>query len=222
MDHWSAFILDMDGTLVDNMGFHAQAWCAFLADLGCHISPRDFLHRTGGMRNSQILRMMLGQELSEAEVAVHSARKESVYRDLYRPHLAPVPGALDFLEQARQRGVPLALATSADQPNVDFILGGLGIAIAFDAVVSAEVVEHGKPHPEMFLTAAGRLGVEPDSCLVFEDSRAGIEAARRAGMAAIALATTHREDELRELPGVVAVIESFAELDVDRLLGSTP
>lgn len=220
MDHWKAFILDMDGTLVDNMGFHLRAWTAFLADLGVEISPQAFLRRTGGMQNPQILRMMLGEDLSEAEIAAHAAQKEAVYRDLYRPHLEPVGGAIDFIEQARERGVPIALATSANQPNVDFVLGGLGIEDLFDAVVSAEDVERGKPHPEMFRTAAERLEVEPGRCLAFEDSAAGIEAAHRAGMAAIALATTHRENELRDLAGVVEVVEDFTLLDMDRLLRS--
>jgi beta-phosphoglucomutase len=170
------------------------------------------------MQNPQILRIMLGQDLSEAEIAAHAKRKEAVYRSLYAPHLKPVAGAIDFLAQARQHHVPIALATSADQPNIDFILDGLGIASAFDAVVGAEDVERGKPHPEMFLTAAAQLGVEPGGCLVFEDSRAGLEAARRAGMVTIALATTHSVDELRELPGVVSVVEGFTALDVEQLL----
>ena len=218
MDRWKAFILDMDGTLVDNMGFHLQAWRVFLADLGVEISPEDFLHRTGGMQNPQILRMMLGDDLSEAEIADLAERKEVVYRELYRPHLAPVAGAIDFVHRARERAVPLALATSAEQPNIDFILEGLGLASTFDAVVGAEDVERGKPHPEIFLTAAEGLGIEPDGCLVFEDSRSGIEAAHRAGMAVIALATTHRAGELEDLPGVAEVVEDFTALDVDRLL----
>jgi beta-phosphoglucomutase family hydrolase len=218
MDRWEAFILDMDGTLVDNMGVHLRAWTTFLADFGVEISPEAFLRRTSGLQNPQILRMMLGQDLSEAEVDAYAAQKEARYRDLYRPHLEPVDGGIAFLEEAWQRGAPLALATSANQPNVDFVLGGLGIEDLFDAVVSAEDVERGKPHPEMFLATAQQLGVEPDCCLVFEDSAAGIEAAHRAGMAVIALATTHDEDELRALPGVVDVVEDFTVLDVDRLL----
>jgi beta-phosphoglucomutase family hydrolase len=218
MNRWKALILDMDGTLVDNMEFHLRAWQAFLADLGVEVSQEEFLHRTGGMQNPQILRMMLGDDLSPEEVADYGERKEAVYRQLYRPHLEPVAGAIDFLQQARERGVPLALATSAERPNIDFTLGGLGLVSAFDVVVGAEDVDRGKPHPEMFLTAAEKLGVDPGDGLVFEDSRSGIEAAHRAGMAAIALATTHRVEELEDLPGVVEVVEDFTGLDIGRLV----
>lgn len=218
MRRWKAFILDMDGTLVDNMGFHLRAWCAFLAELGVDVSPEAFLRRTGGMPNPQILRMVLGEDLSEAEVTAYAERKEAVYRELYRPHMEPVAGAIDFLQQARGRATPLALATSATQPNIDFVLEGLKLVSTFEVVVSVEDVERGKPHPDLFLTAAQRLGVDPGICLVFEDSRSGVEAAHRAGMAVIALATTHRVEELEGLPGVVEVVEDFTVLDVGQLL----
>jgi beta-phosphoglucomutase family hydrolase len=213
MSQASAFIFDMDGTMVDNMEFHGRAWVEFLAQLGIEMDAEEFLRRTSGMTNARILRSILGPHLSIREVAAYAARKEALYRELYRPYLRPVPGLRSFLAQTRRLDIPLALATSAGWENIAFVLEGLGLTSAFQAVVDADAVERGKPHPEMFLTAAARLGVPPEGCVVFEDSRAGLEAARRAGMAAVALSTTHPPAELGRLPGVVRVVDDFWGLD---------
>lgn len=222
MDLIEAFIFDMDGTIVDNMGFHSQVWVEFLAELGVSLTPTEFHRLTGGMTNRQILRQMIGDHLSDPEIAAYSEQKEVRYRSVYRNHLKPVAGFMGFLEEARRLGAPMALATSAERPNIQFILGGLGIESVFRAVVGAEEVERGKPDPEMFLKAAGRLGVDPERCLVFEDSSAGLKAAHRAGMRAVALATTTAPEVLRGLPGVVRVAEDFTTLDPRGLLGMPP
>jgi beta-phosphoglucomutase family hydrolase len=204
-----AFIFDMDGTLVDNALFHTRAWRQFLAELGIEISLEQFHRQTSGRTNEQILHQFLGDDLPGTILAEYAERKESLYRALYSPHLCLVHGLHRFLAQAWHMGIPMAVATAADQRNIEFVMTGLDIKPYFRAIIGAEEVTQGKPHPEMFLTAAKRLDTPPEQCLVFEDSLHGIEAARRAGMKAIAVATTLKPCEFHGMPHILQVIENF-------------
>jgi beta-phosphoglucomutase family hydrolase len=213
----AGFIFDMDGVLIDSMPVHVQAWLQILAERGVRPSPEEFLRSTGGKTNGQILREVFGPDFADAAIAACAERKERLYRSLCRTRLAPVPGAMPFLDQTRRLGIRMAVATSAEQANRDFVLGGLGLRDYFGAVVGGEEVRRGKPDPEAFLTAATRLDVPPARCLVFEDALAGIQAASRAGMRAVALATTLDAAEFRNLPHVVQVADNFSALDPERL-----
>jgi beta-phosphoglucomutase family hydrolase len=208
-----AFIFDMDGTLVDNMAFHAQSWQALLDELGLHLRAADLLKKVAGMPNDKTLRHILGPQPSNAQIRDYAERKEVLYRSLYGPHLKLIDGAADFIARARRLGLPLAVATSADRRNIEFVLGGLGVLDSFQAVVGAEDIVRGKPYPEIFLTAAARLGVPADTCVVFEDSLAGIEAAHRAGSRVVAVTTTLGPSAFQGLPGIAGIIEDYVDLD---------
>ncbi|MBC8077221.1 MAG: beta-phosphoglucomutase family hydrolase [Chloroflexales bacterium] len=207
-----AFIFDMDGTIVDNMGWHAHVWVDMLADEGLIITPEEFNRQTAGKTNPVLLRQMLG-ELSDEQVAAFAERKEVRYRELFRPHLKAIAGLIPFVERARALSIPLALATSAGRANIAYILAGIGAETLFDAVVSGEELTHSKPHPEIFLTAAAKLGVPPARCLAFEDALAGIESARRAGMPVVVITTTISATEALGLAGVVQAQADFTALD---------
>jgi beta-phosphoglucomutase family hydrolase len=213
-----AFIFDMDGTLVDNMSFHERTWLELLAGCGVAVTADEFHRRASGRTNPDILREFLGDRLAEHEVAEWTERKEALYREAYRPHLRAIAGLPGFLESARLLGVPLAVATSGTPGNVEFVLDGLRIGALFATVVTGGEVTRGKPDPEMFLIAAERLEVEPASCVVFEDSRAGVEAAIRAGMRVVVLATTPGIRELEGREGVVDVVADYSDLDPRALL----
>jgi len=213
-----AFIFDMDGTLVDNMRFHAQAWAELFASLGVAISSGELRARTSGKTSTEILRGILGPHLSEGEVAEYIERKEELYRAAYLPHMKPIAGLDHFLSEAHRLNIPMAVATSAGERNIHFVLGGLGLEPYFQLIVGAEDVRWGKPNPAMLLTAAHRLKVAPEGCLVFEDSLAGLEAVRRAGMRAIAITTTHAAHELQGLPAVIQVIADYCGLNPASLL----
>lgn len=219
---FKAFIFDMDGTLVDNAGVHTQVWLQVLAELGVRITAEDFHRQTSGMKNPQILRHVLGPDLSDGAIAQYAERKEALYRAAYGPHMRLVDGLETFLSKAKRLGVPMAVATSAERENIDFVLGGLDIEAYFCAVIGSEEVAQGKPHPEAFLTAAQEIGIAPEHCLVFEDSLTGIEAARRAGMKAIAVATTVGEIEFQLLPTVMGVVKDFTALSPEALLEIGP
>lgn len=204
-----AYLFDMDGTIVDNMSVHLNIWIEFMASLGVHVPPAEMERSTIGKINAEIFRELLDPSLSDAQVLDLSRRKEALYRERFKPLLKETPGLTAFLRQARAGGKKLAVATAANRDNTDFVLEGLGITAYFDALVTSEDITRGKPDPEVFLIAAARLGVAARDCLVFEDSPAGLEAAFRAGMSAVALHTTFPESQLVNLPGVLRVISDF-------------
>ena len=182
---YNALIFDMDGTIVHNMPIHNQAWHDTLAEAGVQIDLDEFNRATTGKKTPEILRMMLGPQLSDSEVAYCGERKESLYRERFACCREPLPGLLHLLEQAHTLGIPMAVASAAPPDNIPFILDDLDLRRHFQAVVGGHDVQHGKPNPEIFLKSARILGVEPANCLVFEDALGGIEAARRAGMDAV-------------------------------------
>ena len=209
MQNRRAFLFDMDGTLVDNMAFHCRTWRELLEREGQSISEDQFYREAAGKTNPEILRKYLGDHLTDADCADYATRKEALYRELYAPHLAPIAGLIPFLEKAQSAGIALALATSAGEKNIRFVTQGLRLESYFEATVRGDEVTRGKPDPEIFLTAAARLGVLPEKCVVFEDAFAGIEAAGRAGMPVVALATTLRREQMTDIAHIVRIATDY-------------
>ena len=207
----------MDGVLIDSGPFHFQAWREIFArECGRDFSVEEF-RRTFGWRNPEMLRDVLGPDTSEEDIRRLAEIKESRYRELIRQDGAQLllPGVLERLAQLEQDGWRQAVASSAPPENVMAILDVLPMRRYFGAVITAEDVTRGKPDPEPFLTAAQRLGVPPARCVVVEDAPAGVEAARRAGMACIGLLTTHAR--LNHTPAYQSLIDVPAD-GFDRLL----
>jgi beta-phosphoglucomutase family hydrolase len=190
-------LFDMDGVVCHNMPAHAEAWRRFFRARGIEIELRDFLVNTMGMPTRDVLAYYFKRKVPPEEAAALAAVKEALYRKLYLPRRRAMPGLRGFIKEARAAGHRLGLGTGSKEDNVTFILDGLGLRASFDAVVEAGDVVRGKPHPETFLKLADRLKVKPKDCVVFEDSLLGEEAARRAGMAVVAVTTSHRTDEFK-------------------------
>lgn len=213
----SAILWDLDGTLIDSNEIHFQMWCEALAAEGYRLTREQFLADVG-KRNDEILRGYFGPELPDQEISRISVAKEDRYRNQVRSEgLEMIAGAQDWIERLARMGRPQAIATSAPRLNLEVVVGVLGIRELFGALVSSEEVGAGKPEPDVFLEAALRLGVPARECMVIEDAPAGVVAAHRAGMRAVALRTTHAEieadwvittlDELQTVP-------AFAEFAV--------
>ena len=186
-----AVLWDVDGTLVDSSEYHWLSWRDALAAEGFALTRGQFA-ATFGQRNDEILRGYFGADFPAAEAARVAEAKEARYRRLVRESgLELLPGVRCWLARLGRDGWRQAVASSAPRANLDAILGALRIAEFFGAVVSAEDVTRGKPDPQVFLAAAGRLGVAPASCVVVEDAPAGTEAARRAGMRCVGVLTSH-------------------------------
>lgn len=191
-----AAIFDLDGTLVDNMRFHALAWVQFARKLGVERPQAFFETETAGRKNSEILEILLPEAPAE-EKARLGAEKEALYRELYRPHLAPVAGALELLERLQRADVPCAIATLAPEGNREMVLEGLGLRRFFRLVIGAEQSPRGKPHPDIYLAAARLLDVPPAECAAFEDAVNGVQSAVAAGMPTLALTTSNVAEPLR-------------------------
>ena len=201
-----AVLWDLDGTLVDSADYHWRSWRDTLAAEGTSISYQQFLE-SFGQKNDRILRKWFGPEMTSERIQTLGDAKEAEYRRLAETEgLVVLPGAVDWLARLRRDGWKQAIASSAPRQNVAAMLRAASLDGRFDAIVAAEDVSRGKPDPEVFLTAASRVGVEPPRCVVVEDAAAGIEAARRAGMKSIGVsaATTLPADvfvrSLTDLP----------------------
>jgi len=180
-----AVLWDLDGTLVDSEEYHWRAWKETLDREGLPITYQDFLS-SFGQRNDAILGKWLGKDADPGTIQRIGDAKEVRYRELVRLEgLAPLPGAAEWVERLHAEGWPQAIASSAPRLNVEAVLDALRFRDWIQATVSAEDVQAGKPDPQVFLVAASRLGAEPRACVVVEDARAGVEAARRAGMRSI-------------------------------------
>jgi HAD superfamily hydrolase (TIGR01509 family) len=182
---------DLDGTLVDSAGHHWVAWRDTLAAERRAVEPADFAN-SFGKRNDEILRELFGHGIAAEWIERVSGAKERAYRQRLEEHgLEALPGAFEWLGRLHEAGWKQALASSAPRPNIDAAFRALHLERFLDAVVSADEVGRGKPDPAVFLEAARRLGVAPGRCVVVEDAPAGLEAARRAGMAAIGVLSSH-------------------------------
>ncbi len=181
-------IFDLDGVIVDSMPLHTEAWRAYL--LKCGIAEcEDIQGSMHGRRNDDIVRHFFGMQLTAGEVFGHGAAKEELFREMTGTGLLAhiVPGVAEFLE--RHGDVPKAVASNAEPKNIDFVLDGADFRRHFRAVVDGMQVEHPKPFPDVYLKAAALLGIAPENCIVFEDSPAGVQAARAAGARVVAVET---------------------------------
>jgi beta-phosphoglucomutase family hydrolase len=212
-----AFIFDMDGTLVDNMQFHTKAWRQMLSENGVEMDPEEFLIRTAGKTNAEILPAIFAN-ISGERLQQLGDRKEALYRGLFLAHRKPVAGVVDFLERTRQLGIKMAVATAAPNANVEFILDGLDMRHFFQAITTAADIANGKPDPEIFLRSAEKLNVEPADCLVFEDAFNGFEAAHRAGMRSVGIATVNPVEEILKRDSVVEAHKDFLDLRPETLI----
>ncbi|HSI57358.1 MAG TPA: HAD family phosphatase [Ideonella sp.] len=207
-----ALLFDLDGTLIDSMPLHQSAWGRWHGHQGLPFDEDSFFESTAGRSSDEIL-LDLYPAASVAERAAMGDHKEALYRDEAMARLELIAGALDLLAAARQRGLKLAICTAAPLVNIEIALQRFGLGALVDTLTSPADGLRGKPHPDIFEEAARRLGVAPADCLVFEDAPLGIEAARRAGMCAVALTTTLPAAAFAPYPNLIATVEDFTSLD---------
>jgi beta-phosphoglucomutase len=210
-------IFDLDGVLVDSSAFHRESWRVVGRERGFEMTDELFW-RTFGMPNRQILPMLLHRELSDDEIAELSERKEAVYRQLAAGRMQALPGSRELVNAVAEAGFRIALGSSTPMSNIKVVLDALGIRERFEQIVCSDDVTHGKPHPEVFLKAAAKLGVPPTQCVVIEDAVVGIEAAKAAGMRCLAVATTHPATKLQGADRVVSDLTHVTPGDLMAML----
>lgn len=192
-----AAIFDLDGVIVDTAKYHYLAWKRLAYEFGFNFTESDN-ERLKGVSRTRSLDILLeigGITLDGARKIEIAARKNAWYVDyISRMDASEIlPGAEEYLQILRKRGVRTALGSASK--NAPIILDRLGITPLFDAIVDGNKVSQAKPDPEVFLRAAGELSIPPVSCVVFEDAEAGIEAALRAGMGVVGIGKPDRLQE---------------------------
>ena len=192
-----ALIFDLDGTLVDTVYAHVFAWQRALADEHLPVDAWK-VHRRIGMSGGLFARAVareLGRELTPDETEQLQRRHGKLFRELL-PERRPLPGAVELLRELRELGVPHGIATSGRRPEIDASIEALHVP-ADTVVIARGDVERAKPEPDLFVTCAERIGVEPHDCYVVGDAVWDLLAARRGGMLSVGLLSGgYGEDEL--------------------------
>ena len=190
-------LFDMDGVLVDSEAFILEAAMSMFAERGLRTKPSDF-EPFVGMGENRYLGGVAEHYGFELEIESAKSRTYEIFGEIIRGRLEPLPGGQEFIERCRGRGLRLGLATSADRVKVEANLREIGLSPAtFDTIVNGLEVTHRKPHPEIYQTAAGRLGLTPAACLVVEDALSGLEAAKAAGARCLMLETSFPRERMQ-------------------------
>ncbi len=203
-----AVIFDMDGVLVDSYQSHFQSWLLLGQDHGVEMTEQQFADTFG--RTSREIIPLLWPQIPAQDIPAMDAQKEAYYRQVILANFPEMDGAGELISQLAGEGFAMAIGSSGPRENVEAVLACLTNANLITASVNANDVDRGKPDPQVFLLAAEKLRVAPANCVVIEDAPVGLDAARRAGMAAVGITGTAPRDALTEKTTVV--VDSLREI----------
>jgi HAD superfamily hydrolase (TIGR01509 family) len=212
---YRALLFDLDGTLAETDSLHLPTWVDVLRPYGIEVDEEYYKARISGRSNSKIVEDLL-PDLSAEDRRDLAEAKEASFRK-HAGELEPLPGLLNFMEEAKDRGLSLALVTNAPEENVEAILLALDLGVFFDELVLSDEVGPVKPDPAPYKAALERLGVGPDEALAFEDSTSGIASAVGASIPPVGIASTQAAETLEEA-GAFMVAEDFADPKLRELL----
>lgn len=209
--HKIGVIFDWDGVVVDSSKTNEASWELLAQEISKPL-PHGHFKQGFGKKNDVIIPEILGWAQDLPTIRLLGQRKEELYRELLKT-IPPVllPGVFHLLKDLQDAGIPAVVGSSTDRLNIEVVMNSLGLRDYFQAIISAEDVTLGKPHPAVFLKAAAKINRLPQWCVVFEDAVHGIEAGLAAGMKVIAVATTHHPKDL-EL--ATRVVDHLTELSV--------
>ena len=204
-------IFDWDGVVVDSSRLHVLSWQDLAQEQGRTL-PSDISLGALGLKTEAVISDLLAWTTDPAEITRLTLRKEELFRQrALRDGIDSQPGVLVFLRGLKSHAIPCVVGSSAPRLNVEAGMKALKADGLFASIVSGDDVIHGKPAPDIFLTAADRMGRKPSECVVFEDAPAGVDAARAAGMRVVALLSTHDPHKLQRAD---LLIESFNDMTV--------
>jgi HAD superfamily hydrolase (TIGR01509 family) len=211
-----AVVFDLDGVLVSSAEAHWEAYRRTFAAEGVDFSYEEYHKVAQGVPREVVVRRVFGDLPAGKAKALMAAKEAHLVDYLREGALRPIPGAMEFVDEVRRRGLKIAVATASRTPKL--LLEAAGIRRPFDLILDRTDVKRPKPFPDIYQAAARALGLEPPLCLAIEDSPPGIEAAIAAGMPVLALSTTYPRQELLHASAVYA---GFDEIDLERWLGTT-
>ena len=212
---YRALLFDLDGTLAETDSLHLPTWVGILRPYGIEIDEEFYREWISGRSNSKIVEDLL-PDLSAEEGRDLADAKEANFRER-ADELEPLPGLLDFMQEAKDRGLSLALVTNAPEENVEAMLLALELGEFFDEVVLSDEVGPVKPDPAPYRAALDRLGVAPEEALAFEDSTSGIASSVGAGIPTVGIASTQEPGTLADA-GAFMVATDFEDPNVRALL----
>jgi len=218
MSPYTAFIFDLNGTMIDDMRYHEAAWYDILVnELHAGLTREEVKQQLYGKNEEMLDRVFGAGKFSKEEVAAIAQRKEARYQREFLPHLQLIKGLDQLLIKASANNIRLAIGTAAISANVDFVLDNLHLRHYFPVIIGPEDVTTSKPDPEVFLMAAERSRAAPAKCIVFEDSPKGIEAARRAGMKAVGITSYFTAAQLKG-DNVLCIINDYTDEVLNKLI----
>jgi HAD superfamily hydrolase (TIGR01509 family) len=214
----TAFLFDMNGTMINDMHFHEKAWFDVLNnDLNANMTMAEVKRHMYG-KNEELFERVFGKDrFKPEEAAAYSLKKEKKYQEAFLPHLQLIAGLDSFLEKAAAHQIAMAIGTAASLFNVNYVLDNLPVEKYFKSIVTAEDVATSKPHPEVFLKCADMLNVAYADCIVFEDSPKGVESALNAGMKAVVIKTYHEEKEFAHFDNVLMLVDDYNDPQLQQL-----
>lgn len=191
-----AVIFDMDGVICHTNPYHSLAFREFFSTRNLAPTDEEFAQHMFGKSNSYILSHFLKRKIEGEELLQLEQEKEGLFRKIYEPNVEPIAGLIEFINDLKNNGTKIGVATSAPYANLELILSKVPIRNLLGSIMASEDVKKHKPDPEVYLTSAKNLGISPDQCIVFEDSFSGVSAALNAGMKVVGVLTSHTKEEL--------------------------
>jgi len=210
LKHPVGVIFDWDGVIIDSHNQHELSWQRLANEHEKNL-PNDFFKETFGMRNESIIPKFFNNWIDtkdDTQIKILADRKEEIYREIITQNgIAPLKGVKELLTSLKSQNIRCSIGSSTPRKNIKTVINIIGLSNYFDAITAAEDVSNGKPDPEVFLKASKKIGIAPENCIVFEDAHVGIQAALAAEMKVIAVATTHKIDQLGKAHRAVESLE---------------
>lgn len=210
-----AVLFDMDGVICHTNPHHAKAFEAFFDSYNIPYTEKEFEEHMYGKHNSHIMTYFFKRPIHGEELLSLENEKEQLFRDIYKDKVETISHFKSFLADLKANNFLTAVCTSAPRANMDLIIDALEIRTQMQALLASEDVKLHKPHPEVYLNAASRLGIDPSHCVVFEDSFSGITAGLNAGMKVVAVLSSHTKEQL---PKCDYYINDYAEINAAKVL----
>jgi beta-phosphoglucomutase len=210
-----AAIFDMDGTLIDNTPFHYKAWQLLFKKYDMpELSRETYKAEISGVPIANTVRRYFA-DADETLIKAISQQKQAFYQQEFLPFLRPINGLENFLAKLKDAGVKMAVATSSEMADVDFIFDAIPIRQYFDVIITGDMVSKPKPNPQIFFKAAEQLNTRPEKCIVFEDSTSGLQAGNSAGMQVVGITTSHPAATVAKVASLV--IDDYAGISLKKL-----